>query len=113
MQVTTTRFISLCSLGIDEFRFSRSKLSPYSRLQKNAHSSMHFVVGLDGPQLQRHRHNFLLPGAPSASGIGAWPKKKIYRCRSAADWFVLSSGRSSNNHIFGESHAVLVSCLRH
>jgi transposase len=33
--------------------------------------------------------------------------------RIAADWFVLRSERTSNSHIFGESHAVLVSCLRH
>jgi hypothetical protein len=39
--------------------------------------------------------------------------ENIYRCRTAADWFVLRSERTSNSHIFGESHAVLVSCLRH
>jgi hypothetical protein len=47
-------------------------------------------------------------------GIGGWATwKNIYRCRIAADWFVLRSERTSNSHIFGESHAVLVSCLRH
>jgi hypothetical protein len=40
-------------------------------------------------------------------------KENIYRCRTAADWFVVRSERTSNSHIFGESHAVLVSCLRH
>jgi hypothetical protein len=39
------RFILLCSLEMeDEFRFSQSKPSPCSRLQKSAHSSMHFSL---------------------------------------------------------------------
>jgi hypothetical protein len=39
--------------------------------------------------------------------------ENIYRCRTAADWFVLRSEQTPNSHIFGESDAVLVSRLRH
>jgi hypothetical protein len=50
---------------------------------------------------------------PSVSGSADGPNRKnIYQCRTAPDWFVLRSERTSNSHIFGESHAVLVSCLR-
>src|SRR6266478_223868 len=33
--------------------------------------------------------------------------ENIYRCRTAADWFVLRSKRTSNSHIFGESQHVI------
>ena len=44
-------------------------------------------------------------------GFGVGPHiENIYRRRTAADWFVL---KLRAGHIFGESHAVRVSCLRH
>jgi len=34
-------------------------------------------------------------------GIGGWAtQKNIYRCRTAADWFVLRFEQTSNSHIF-------------
>jgi hypothetical protein len=44
------RFISLCSLGIEEFRFSQSKLTK-GRASINA-----LFLGLDGPKLILLRH---------------------------------------------------------
>ena len=38
---------------------------------------------------------------PIAVGIGGWAtQKNIYRCRTAADWFVLRSQQTFNSHIF-------------
>jgi hypothetical protein len=66
------------------------------------------------PELRNHRgHGHHRPGGPSVSGSAMGHIENICRCRIAADWFVLRSERTSNSHIFGESHAVLVSCLRH
>lgn len=38
---------------------------------------------------------------PIGVGAGGWAtQKNIYRCRTAADWFVLRSEQTSNSHIF-------------
>jgi hypothetical protein len=52
MQVATMRFISLCSLGIEEFRFFSIKAKSVLTVTKELTFINALFLGLDGPQVQ-------------------------------------------------------------
>src|SRR5215475_6111341 len=88
-----------------------------SRPQQASGTRLDFALGAPTPAttavLRSAAPQLCVPGRLSVPGSADGPQKNIYRCRTAADWFVLRSEQTSHSHIFGGSYAVLVSRLRY